>query len=239
MTATKHWSRRLPPPPPPTLLKTKSKPGQVTVHSIKFSIKLPVRVELEDFSTICQRVGGTVKRYQNFLVISHLPGDPQDKLWNPNCKLVLFRYRRSPLRKRGAERGNSELPPKRQHCNVCGLKSFQSIVHVRLFLALLTDCDEKDMITTIDNICGSKKLPTPIIKTVFVLANRSNCYHQFESFPGIILKTGIGSVSVLIYASGSCVFKGAKTEAQLTRANKHLMSCFEKYLDVVRRAIRT
>ena len=232
MTATKYCSLLL---PPPTLFKTKSNSVKVTVHSIKYSIKLPVRVELEKFTTSCQDLGGNVKRYPSFLVISDLPCNPQDALWNPNCKLVLFRYRRPPLKKRGEEEETPVPPAKRQHCNVCGLKSFKSIVHVRQFLALLTNCDEKEMITTIDNICGSKKLPTPIIKSVFVQANQSHCYHQFESFPAIILNTGIGSVKVLIYASGSCVFKGAKSMEQMRSANKYLMTCFENYLEAIRR----
>ena len=200
---------------------------KVKIHSIKCSLKLPVRVELDVVAQSFQIVGSKIKRYPTFIVISQLPADPDDKHWNPNCKLTLFRYRNQ-------VRKMSFIPIKmRQHCNICGLKSIKSLAYIEQILGLLTDCDPSDMKRTIDNICGTKKLPLPIIKSDFVLANRRLCFSQFESFPGIILKTP-NAVTVLVYATASCVFKGAKSMTQLQKANEYVVKCFRRYVKVLK-----
>lgn len=201
---------------------------KVTITSIKCSIKLPICVELQAFQILCENVGVKVKRFPSFLVLSRIPLDPLDSMWNKNCKLTLFRYR-----DHIKDLDPNKVPlSQRQHCNVAGLKSTKSLHHVKQFLSLLVDCDPDDMVSTYDNICGTKKFPLSIIKSDFVLANRDKCICQFESFPAIILKTP-HKVTVLIYSTANCVFKGARSEDQLEKANKYIVKCFHNYLRYV------
>ena len=150
------------------------------------------------------------------IVDSKLPGD-----FNHRVKYTLFRYSRQ---------STSNVNNVRQHCNIAGLTKFHHIQPAIESLANLLQIDPNQLSCVTDNLNALAKLPTKVNKSKFIESN-PQVFQQFERFPAIFLKTD-SKVVILLYASGSCVFSGAKTISQIEEAAKYLWSCFVKYKSI-------
>lgn len=194
------------------------------IKSIKCSVKIPsqCQFELDWVRQRCLSLNINFTSYPNFLVFStnivdsNLPGD-----YNHKVKYTLFRYSR---------KSKSEVNNDGQHCNIAGLTKFHHIHPAIESLANLLQIDHNQLSCVTDNLNALAKLPTKINKSKFIESN-PQVFQQFERFPAIFLKTD-SKVVILLYASGSCVFSGAKTISQIEEAAKYLWSCFVKYKSI-------
>ena len=187
------------------------------IKSIKCSVKIPSQFELDWVRQRCLSLNVDFTSYSNFLVFStnitdsHLPLD-----FNPNIKYTLFRYSRKAKSDKIA-----------QHCNIAGLTKLDHIQPAVVSLANLLQIEPNQLSYTVDNLTASAKLPSRINKSKFIESN-PQVFQQFERFPAIFLKSD-SNVIILLYASGSCIFSGAKTVSQIEEASRYLWSCFVTY----------
>ena len=251
----------------------------VAIHSIKCSVKLAQKVSLTQVIQHCrEEVNRPVEKvrlkiFNNFIVLSQvLVGDGNKTAKEEDGRQTRKKRKASPS-------ANASSPIKytvfkysdriartryyyRQHCNICGIRSFSQIVTTLHILAEWLQLPVDDLFLQVDNLIATTKLPSPINKLNFVRINQSqvNMHHQFERFPAIIVKPRLKSVrqrlllaasstkycikgrgpkrqkrkgagvAALLYASGSIVITGAKSENEVDECCDVLASCFARYL---------
>ena len=185
------------------------------IRSIKCSVKIPVPIDLSFVEKRCKELNAKADTYPNFVVFSVWECKDLPPSLNKNIKYILFRYGR-----------NSQS----QHCNICGITDPEHVLECVKLLAKVIQLDQSQLSHTIDNFCATTKLPTKINKIRFVRINPC-AFQQFERFPAIFLRSK-SKVVILIYASGSVVFSGARNTGQIEEAFDYLKSCYAKYMNM-------
>ena len=186
------------------------------IRSIKCSVKIPIPIELSFAKKRCEELNAKAVTYPNFVVFSGFECEDLPPSLNKNIKYILFRYGR-----------NAQF----QHCNICGITDPEHVLQCVKLLSKVIQLDQSELSHTIDNFCATTKLPTKINKIRFVHINPC-AFQQFERFPAIFLRSR-SKVVILIYASGSVVFSGARTTTQIDEAFDYLKSCYAKYMNMI------
>lgn len=187
-----------------------------TIRSIKCSIKVPKLFELEDIIQRCKQEKCELSTYPNFVVFSKLKSKKLPTDFNSNVKYTFFRYSKS-----------TDLLKPSQHLNISGLTNFQHLKPCTEVLADLLNIDASSLHCIIDNLNATSKLPSRINKSKFVKII-PKVFQQFERFPAIFIR--YSGIVILLYASGNCVFSGARSIDQLEKASSYLKSCYAIYL---------
>lgn len=194
------------------------------IHSIKVSIKIPVRVELMDIVEECRKKFSQckIKTYPNFVVISHLTHSSD--LWHDKTVFTIFKYS-----DKKEQQYRSWGMSYAQHVNCAGIRHADAIPLCIDVLASIVSLDPQRLPFTLDNYIATSKLPTPLDKSKFLLANVEHSFENFEVFPALLLKRPSSPVVTLVYGSGSCVYTGASTVEQLIEAQNFITQCFVNY----------
>jgi transcription initiation factor TFIID TATA-box-binding protein len=99
--------------------------------------------------------------------------------------------------------------------------SFHDLTHAKTLLLSVGMIEDVKLNPLVRNIVSTTSLNHKV--DLFRLVREiPNVLYEPEQFPGLIYRPKSGSISILIFASGKAVIAGAKSEGEVSAANRRL-----------------